>query len=150
MVLIDGEPVSRPQDLPALVDGAGRFRTDMARTSFRIFFDRAARRQLEREVAAQFEAFAASGLPLDHVDCHKHWHLHPTIADIVMAVGRGYGLNALRVPDEPMDLIRRIEHRSASLQSVVTAAAATRLRAQVRRQICVQPTGSSAWRGRAR
>ena len=38
------------------------------------------KRQLAREVAAQFAAYAATGLPLDHVDAHQHFHLHPTVA----------------------------------------------------------------------
>jgi hypothetical protein len=32
-----------------------------------------ARRQLAAEIRAQFEAFRATGLPLDHVNAHKHF-----------------------------------------------------------------------------
>ena len=45
----------------------------------------------QREIAAQFDAFAATGLPLDHVNAHKHFHLHPTIAAADAAIGRRHG-----------------------------------------------------------
>ena len=41
-------------------------------------------RQLAAEIEAQFEAFAATGLKLDHVNAHKHFHLHPTIAALMV------------------------------------------------------------------
>ncbi|MDB5447315.1 MAG: cellobiose transporter [Phenylobacterium sp.] len=58
-------------------------------------------RQLEAEVLAQFEAFAATGLPLDHVNAHKHYHLHPTILDALLRIGRRFGMAAVRAPVEP-------------------------------------------------
>jgi len=45
------------------VTADGSFRTDMARLGADIFFKAGARRQLAREIEAQFEAFAATGLP---------------------------------------------------------------------------------------
>jgi len=95
--------------LTDLVDSTGHFRTGMARLGFDIFARPAARRQLADEVAAQFKAYAATGLPLDHVNAHKHFHLHPTIAGTIIAVGRSFGMTALRVPVEPRELIAQIE-----------------------------------------
>ena len=51
----------------------------------------------------------ATGLPLDHVNAHKHFHLHPTIAGLILNIGRRYGLAAARAPVEPVDLLARIE-----------------------------------------
>ena len=48
-----------------------------------------------------FAAFAQTGLKLDHVNAHKHFHIHPTIFDVLLRVGRDYGSPAIRVPDEP-------------------------------------------------
>ena len=132
IVLIDGRPVLPPSDLPALVDGSGQFRNDMAAASFRIIFDASARRQVTREITAQFEAFAATGLRFDHVDCHKHWHLHPTIGGLVIEIGRRFGMKALRVPSEPVAVLRLVEKQASSMQSLVTALCAARLRALVR------------------
>jgi len=35
--------------------------------------------------------FAATGLLLDHVNAHKHFHLHPTIAKLMVKIGKRYG-----------------------------------------------------------
>ncbi|WP_174279982.1 hopanoid biosynthesis-associated protein HpnK [Sphingomonas bacterium] len=100
LVLVEGRPVLPPERVPALVGGDGAFRTDMAASAFRMFLDPAARRQLHAEVEAQFTAFAATGLELDHVNAHKHFHLHPTIASAVLAIGPRFGMRAVRAPVE--------------------------------------------------
>lgn len=108
LVLVEGRPALPPDRVPALVGSDGLFRRDMVRMAVRIFADPAARRQLEAEVAAQFEAFAATGLPLDHVNAHKHFHLHPTIADTVLRIGVRHGMRAMRAPLEQGS--RGVEH----------------------------------------
>ena len=55
-----------------------------------------------REIRAQFEAFRATGLALDHVNAHKHMHLHPSVAALIIEIGRDYGMKAVRVPAEPV------------------------------------------------
>ena len=100
LVLVEGRPALPANQIPALVGRNGRFRTDMVRTAFRIFADPRARAQLAAEVAAQFAAFANTGLPLDHVNAHKHFHLHPTIASAVLRIGARYGMRAVRAPYE--------------------------------------------------
>lgn len=100
LVLVDGAPILPPSRIPALVGADGRFRPDMVRAAIRIFASPAARRQLHAEIDAQFAAFAATGLPLDHVNAHKHFHLHPTIAAAVLAIGPRYGMRAVRAPVE--------------------------------------------------
>jgi len=109
VVLVDGRPILPPEQLPALVDGDGGFRTDMVRAGVTIFASPAARRQLHAEIEAQFAAFAATGLPLDHVNAHKHFHLHPTIAAAILTIGRSYGMKAIRAPIEPEAVLRQID-----------------------------------------
>ena len=109
LVLVEGHPILPPGDVPDLVDPRGRFREDMARMGTEIFLRPGVRRQIAAEIEAQFAAFAATGLELDHVNAHKHYHLHPTIARLVVEIARRYGAPAVRVPDEPAALIRRID-----------------------------------------
>ncbi|HZU62660.1 MAG TPA: hopanoid biosynthesis-associated protein HpnK [Novosphingobium sp.] len=100
VVLVEGRPVLPAAQVPALVGPDGQFAPNMVRTAFRIAFSRRARAQMRAEVAAQFAAFAATGLPLDHVNAHKHFHLHPMIAAAILEAGRAHGLAAIRVPRE--------------------------------------------------
>jgi hopanoid biosynthesis associated protein HpnK len=109
LVLVDGWPVLPPKLIPALVDERGRFRDDMVRSGLRIFLDPAARAQLGAEIEAQFRAFAATGLTLDHVNSHKHFHLHPSISAALIQVGERYGLRAVRVPQENHRVLASLE-----------------------------------------
>ncbi|WP_430390015.1 hopanoid biosynthesis-associated protein HpnK [Dyella sp. 20L07] len=101
LVLADGKAALPPSQIPGLVDGDGNFGSRMLTDGVRFFFLPRIRQQLAAEIRAQFEAFAASGLSLDHVNAHKHFHLHPTVLSLLLSIGRDYGLRAVRLPAEP-------------------------------------------------
>lgn len=111
LVLVDGPPVLPPERIPHLVDAQGRLRSDLAMAGIDIFLRPSARRQLAAEIEAQFAAYRATGLPLDHVNAHHHFHLHPTICGQMLTVGKRYGMSAVRVPWEPPAMLARIEPR---------------------------------------
>ena len=50
--------------------------------------------QAAAEIAAQIPAFHRTGLPLDHLSGHKHFHVHPTIAKMVLGMGRNLAADA--------------------------------------------------------
>ena len=101
VVLARGRPILPPGKVRDLVDGSGRFDDNLVRAGFRYFFLPGARRQLAAEIRAQFEAFRATGLALDHVNAHNHLHVHPTILGLILRIGRDFGMKAVRVPFEP-------------------------------------------------
>ena len=105
--LVDGRPILPAIEVPQLVRGNGVFDPNMARAGVRFATLPGARRQLAGEIRAQFEAFRATGLSLDHVNAHKHMHLHPSVARLVIDIGRDYGMKAVRVPSEPVVVLRR-------------------------------------------
>lgn len=109
LVLVEGRPMLPPEQIPALVDHTGQFRSDMVRTALTIFASPSAQRQLAAEIDAQFAAFAATGLKLDHVNAHKHFHLHPTIASAILRAGKRHGMQAMRAPIEPPAVIAAID-----------------------------------------
>lgn len=132
LVLVEGKPTLPASSVPDLVDADGLFPTDMAATATRMFFLPRVRRQLEAEIEAQFDAFRATGLPLDHVNTHKHFHLHPTIASTIMRVGKRYGLRAVRVPLEPHWVLAKVEPAAKLAPTYVTAPWAMLSRARFR------------------
>jgi len=105
--LTDGHPVLPEAEIPQLVRENGEFDRNMARAGFRFFMFRGVRRQLASEIRAQFAAFRATGLPLDHVNAHKHIHVHPCVAKLIIEIGHDYGMKAVRVPSEPVAVLRR-------------------------------------------
>jgi hopanoid biosynthesis associated protein HpnK len=99
LAVIEGRAMLPDTDL---VDGRGWFPSDQLALGVNYFFRPAIRRQLAAEIRAQFRAFAATGLALDHADAHKHMHMHPTVGRMLVEIGREFGLRAVRVPAEPV------------------------------------------------
>jgi len=93
--------------------------------ALRYFFLPGARRRLASEIRAQFEAFQQTGLVLDHVNAHKHMHVHPTVARLVVEIGRDFGMQAVRLPDEPAAVLNAAApgetHRAPAWQPAVAA-----------------------------
>ncbi|MGH7060776.1 MAG: hopanoid biosynthesis-associated protein HpnK [Stellaceae bacterium] len=116
--LVEGRPLLPAPEIPGLVRGGGELDRNMVRAGLRFFFVPQVRRQLATEIRAQFAAFRATGLTLDHVNAHKHMHLHPTVARLIVEIGRDFGMKAVRVPSEPVGPLRRAfpgEHRWPTL-----------------------------------
>jgi hopanoid biosynthesis associated protein HpnK len=112
LVVIEGPAVLPHAAIPDLVDAAGQFPSDQLRLGIDYFFRPRARRQLAAEIRAQFAAFAATGLTLDHANAHKHMHLHPTVGRMMLRIGREFGLRRVRVPAEPPAVLARCGTRT--------------------------------------
>ncbi len=115
VALVDAVPVLPPHALPALVGRDGRFRRGLVGHGTRIFSTPDGRRQARAEIAAQFAAFRATGLVLDHVDAHRHFHLHPTIGAELIRQAVRHGARVVRVPREPAALLAAVEAGRARL-----------------------------------
>ncbi len=101
LVLVDGDSLLGHAKLPHITTPDGKFRRNQTALGFQYFFSPAARRELAREIHAQFAAYAATGLILHHADAHKHMHLHPVVGRLMIGIGRRHGLTRLRIPAEP-------------------------------------------------
>ncbi len=132
LVAIEGPAVLPPAEIPDLVNGDGWFPSDQLALGVRYFARPAVRRQMTAEIRAQFAAFAATGLVLDHADAHKHMHLHPTVGATMLRIGREFGLRAVRVPAEPPATMRGLGE-PANAGALAMHAWTALLRSQVRR-----------------
>jgi hopanoid biosynthesis associated protein HpnK len=133
LALVDTEPVLPLSAVPDLVDGRGRFRTNMALSGAAMFFLPHVRRQMRAEIRAQFEAFRATGLKLDHVNAHKHFHLHPSILSAVIELAKEFGAPAVRAPLEPRAVLAQVEATGPHLSALAHAPLARVQRARLRR-----------------
>jgi hopanoid biosynthesis associated protein HpnK len=149
LVLVEAKPALPAEQVPDLVDPDGFDRTDMARLGCDIAFKPRVRRQVAAEITAQFAAFAATGLRLDHVNAHKHFHLHPVIAAELIAIGKTFGARAVRVPTEPAAVVHGIEPAAATMASSLLAQWTRVLRAQARHAGMMTPDAvfGLAWSG---
>lgn len=104
LTLVDGVPLLAPADVPSLVGRDGAFSDDLVASGIKWFFSPGARRDLRKEIGAQFAAFRATGLTLDHVNAHNHMHLHPTVLTIILENAKAFGVRGIRIPAEPPQL----------------------------------------------
>jgi hopanoid biosynthesis associated protein HpnK len=154
LVLLEEKPILPPERIAGLVDSSGHMRRDLVRLAFELVGSERLRSQLRAEIAAQFAAYLDTGLRLDHVDVHKHYHLHPLVGREVIAMARRFGAMAVRVPLEPFGVIRRVESRSITAASVTAslplAGCARWLRSQVRGAGLLAPDAvfGLTWSGR--
>lgn len=131
LVLADGVPVLPPERIPDLVGADGRFDCRMLGPSCRLAVSRRVQHQFSAEIHAQFEAFAATGLALDHVNAHKHFHLHPLIAARVVRMARAYGATCVRLPLEAVS--EPVRGLGARAETWATRSAARALRRRLQR-----------------
>lgn len=136
LTLLCGRSALGPDQIPGLVGESHAFFDRPVVAGLRYFFQRTLRPQLRAEIRAQFEAFARTGLELDHVNGHLHLHLHPVVLDILLEEGERFGMRSLRLTREPLDLdwqvnrghwFYRVSH--AAVFGALAAWAAPKLRA---------------------
>jgi len=132
-VLVDGPPLLPPERIPDLVNAQGRLRSDLAMVGLAAFIRPSVRKQFAAEIEAQFRAYRATGLTLDHVNTHHHFHLHPTICRQMLDIGKRYGISRVRVPWEPSHLLARIDVGGRYRRKWLAAPWTALLRRQVRR-----------------
>lgn len=104
-VLIDGEPVLDPRQIPTLASnadaGAARFRDGLKSFAVRAVARRLDPEQVEAEVRAQIRKIQSTGIVVSHIDTHKHIHLFPQVLHPLLRAARACGVRAIRNPFGP-------------------------------------------------
>lgn len=120
LVTVVGRSVLSHSEIPSLVDEGGNFSNNPTSSGLKYFFWPTARRELRRELAAQFEKFRATGLPLSHIDGHLHLHVHPVVFKAALELGAKYGARRMRVPFEERALALAFDREAALRKTVHT------------------------------
>lgn len=97
LVLVLGKAALPHIELPTITNAEGRFTDSSFQAGIKYYFSAAARRELRREMRAQFERFAATGLNFSHVDGHTHLHQHPVIFDELIRLCEEFNVRRVRV-----------------------------------------------------
>lgn len=112
LVVIEGKSISPHSEIPLLVDQNNEFPSQQVRMGINYFFNKHVQKQLEKEIRAQLQAFTNTGLKLDHVDVHKHMHLHPSVGRMLTEVGKEFSLKNIRLPREPIRPLMAVDKTS--------------------------------------
>jgi hopanoid biosynthesis associated protein HpnK len=102
LVVCMGRSVLPPEEIAPVVDALGRFSNQPVLSGLRYFFTPGIRSKLIAECRAQIELHLKLMGYLDHIDGHLNFHVHPAIADIVVALAQEYKIPCIRLPAEPV------------------------------------------------
>lgn len=111
LVLVLGRAALPHAELTHITDAQGNFTNSSLRAGINYYFNPAARRELRREMRAQFEKFAATGLRFSHVDGHTHLHQHPVIFDELLKLCAEFAVKRVRVVKGEMRLSLQLDRR---------------------------------------
>lgn len=108
LTLACGKCSSRPHSIAGLVDTKGHFDDQPARAGVHYYLRRRWHPLIKQEMDAQFHAFAATGLPMDHLNGHLHFHLHPTIFGLIRRHWRNWNIRAIRLTRDSLGTSLRL------------------------------------------
>ena len=98
--LSEGAPISPPTSIPTLVDERGRLHLKPGRLLQDVLARRVRLDEVEAELRAQTSRIVQSGVSPTHLDGHKHVHVLPEVADIVIRLAREFSIPSVRCPVE--------------------------------------------------
>jgi hopanoid biosynthesis associated protein HpnK len=106
VVLVDGTPVSPPDVVDTLLAirsaEPDKFYSSLSEFAARAMLGGFDRDQLVAEITAQIRKIQSTGLPVTHLDTHKHAHIFPEILAALLRAARICGVRAIRNPFVPL------------------------------------------------
>ncbi len=94
-------PAAPSQQIPLLVDGQGKLKNGFVNLFLLSFLKpRQLQQQAETEMRAQIAKYLATGLPLQHLDSHRHIHLIPPIFKAMRKLQKEFEVPRIRVMNE--------------------------------------------------
>lgn len=103
VVLVDGHPMAKPAEIQSLLMAdAATFRDQLMTFAARAAAGRLDEGQIEVEIGAQIETLRAAGIPVSHLDSHKHTHMFPVVLRGLLRAAKKWGVRAVRNPFEPL------------------------------------------------
>jgi hopanoid biosynthesis associated protein HpnK len=111
LVLVLGRSALPHAEIPHITNAQGEFKNSPFRAGLAYYFNSAAQREMRREMRAQFERFAATGLRFAHVDGHTHLHMHPLIFDELIELCQEFGVKRIRIVKGEMRLCLKLDRK---------------------------------------
>jgi hopanoid biosynthesis associated protein HpnK len=98
--LSDGAPVAGREAVPSLVSRAGQFAEGPESLLLKIAMRGLAPGEVEKEWEGQICKVRDAGVPVTHLDGHKHVHMLPGLFEIALRLAKRHRIGAIRVSHE--------------------------------------------------
>ena len=109
-------PAASAQEIPLLVDGQGKLKNGFVNLLLISFFKpRQLRLQVEIEMRAQIAKYLMTGLPLQHLDSHRHVHMIPQIFKTMRKLQKEFEVPRIRVINENIFNTLKYNHNKSWL-----------------------------------
>ncbi|GGH09726.1 ChbG/HpnK family deacetylase [Silvibacterium dinghuense] len=126
VVLVDGESALPAGETPALAPN-GQFRPTLGAFLSQLLRGAISEAEIELEAVSQIRHLQAAGVPVTHVDTHKHTHMFIRVLRPLLRAARACGIRAIRNPFEPEWSIAAT-HDAPALRKLQVALLRTRRR----------------------
>ena len=100
LVLVGGLAISSHEEIPSLVDAAGRLPKTLPGFLAQVSSGKVQVEEIEHEMRAQIGKIRAAGIEPTHLDTHKHTHAHPTVMEALGRAAKATGITRVRKPIE--------------------------------------------------
>ncbi len=109
-------PAASAQEIPLLVDGQGKLKNGFVNLLLLSFFKpRQLRLQVEIEMRAQIAKYLTTGLPLQHLNSHRHVHMIPQIFKTMRKLQKEFEVPRIRVMNENIFNTLKYNHNKSWL-----------------------------------
>ena len=99
--LTNEKPAANPAEIPLLVGADGKLKNGFVNLLLlSVLKPKQFRTQVAKEVWAQTQKYLAFGLPLKHIDGHRHVHLIPAVFKVVKKIAEAHNGARIRVMNE--------------------------------------------------
>jgi hopanoid biosynthesis associated protein HpnK len=119
--ITQGRPVAAPSKVPSLLNAAGEFLGTSTKLARRSWLGQLNPEDVRRELCAQLEKLAATGLTLTHLDGHQHAHAWPAVLRVIEQTLADYNIHAVRVPREQVRWSRALSSPKRFKQSLTAS-----------------------------
>ncbi len=127
LVLVGGNSVASPSEIPTLADKNGRLPASLGGFVTRLSSGLIRIEEIERELRAQIQKIRNAGIEPTHLDTHKHTHAHPAVTGAVGRVAQEFGITRIRKPMEDLrDSWESSRGEGSGISKALLAAAAAR------------------------
>ena len=102
LTLVCGTSTLKPSEIIGVVNQKFEFDQSPVRAGIRYYFSKSLHHYIRQEINAQIRLFKTYDLPIDHLNGHLNFHLHPTVFEFIKRDVYELGVRSVRLTREPL------------------------------------------------